>query len=116
MLLRRRYARLRCRADPATLSTARAGCQAVCYLVHTLSYPDFPRQNADAAEALGEAAARAVLPRIIDPGELGDGAGALPGTPAQPLRGREAARCGRVPVSVLRAGIPSGTAASRGSR
>jgi hypothetical protein len=116
MLPRRRYARLRCRADPATLSTARAGCQAVCYLVHTLSYPDFPRKNADAAEALGEAAARAVLPRIIDPGELGDGAGALPGTPAQPLRGWEAARCGRVPVSVLRAGIPSGTAASRGSR
>ena len=37
-------ARLRCRADPATLSTARAGCQPVCYLVHTLSYPDFPRR------------------------------------------------------------------------
>ena len=90
------------------LSTALAGCQAACYLVRSVSHPDFPRKNAGAAEALGEAVARADLPRIIDPAGLSDGADALPGTPAQPPRGREAARCGRVPVSVLRAGIHVG--------
>lgn len=51
--------------DPATLSTARAGCQAACSLARSLSQADFPRKNADAAEALGEAVAHHYLDNII---------------------------------------------------
>ena len=49
-----------------------AGCQAAYYLVHSLADADFERKDAAAAEAFGQAGARAGLQRIIYLGGLGD--------------------------------------------
>ncbi len=91
--------------DPATLGTALAGCQAAYYLVHSLGDADFQRKDAAAAEAFGQAAARAGLSRIIYLGGLGDDADAL----SAHLRSRREVEkllgSGGVPVTVLRAGI-----------
>ncbi len=91
--------------DPASLSRALAGCQAAYYLVHSLGDADFRRKDAAAAEAFGQAAARAGLARIIYLGGLGDDADAL----SAHLRSRREVEkllgSGGVPVTVLRAGI-----------
>ena len=91
--------------NPATLTTALTGCQAAYYLVHSLGDAHFQRKDAAAAEAFGQAAARAGLTRIIYLGGLGDDADTL----SAHLRSRRQVEkllgSGGVPVTVLRAGI-----------
>ena len=89
---------------PGTLGAAMAGCQAAYYLVHSLADADFERKDA-AAEAFGQAGARAGLQRIIYLGGLGDDQDAL----SAHLRSRREVEqllgSAGVPVTVIRAGI-----------
>jgi uncharacterized protein YbjT (DUF2867 family) len=82
-----------------------AGCQAAYYLVHSLHSADFEQMDAVGARAFGEAAARAGLSRIVYLGGLGDDADNL----SAHLRSRRQVEkllgAGRVPVTVIRAGI-----------
>ncbi len=91
--------------DPATLTSAMAGCQIAYYLVHSLPEGDFARMDAAGATAFGRAAARAGLRRIIYLGGLGDDADNL----SAHLRSRREVENrlgdGGVPVTVIRAGI-----------
>jgi uncharacterized protein YbjT (DUF2867 family) len=91
--------------DPGSLGTAMAGCQAAYYLVHSLSAPDFEREDADAAAIFSEAGARARLQQIIYLGGLGDDKDAL----SAHLRSRREVEkllgAAGVPVTVIRAGI-----------
>ena len=74
-----------------------AGCQVAYYLVHSLSDADFERKDAAAAAAFGEAggAGRAAANHL--PRRARRRQGRPVGTPAQPPRGREAARIGWCP-------------------
>ena len=92
-------------ADPDTLAPAMKGCDAAYYLVHSLAEADFARKDAAAARAFGLASASAGVQRIIYLGGLGDDEDVL----SAHLRSRREVEdllgCGRVPVTVLRAGI-----------
>ena len=91
--------------DPASLATAMEGCQAAYYLVHSLKDPDFERKDASGATAFSQAAAQSGLSRVIYLGGLGDERDNL----SAHLRSRRQVEsllaAGKVPVTVIRAGI-----------
>ena len=82
--------------------------------MHSLDSKDFERLDAEAARAFGAAAAEAGVERIIYLGGLGSESDDL----SAHLRSRREVEGllggAGVPVTVLRAGIIVGTAASRG--
>ncbi|WP_375485632.1 NAD(P)H-binding protein [uncultured Jatrophihabitans sp.] len=94
--------------DPRSLDDALDGCDAAYYLVHSLDHRDFPRRDAAAARAFGDAAGAAGVRRIVYLGGLGD-----PSDDLSPhLRSRQECEgllaLGGVPVTTLRAGIVIG--------
>ena len=96
-------------AEPETLDTALAGCDAAYYLVHSLDDEDFETKDAQAAGSFGRAAKTAGLQRIVYLGGLGDDGDSL----SAHLRSRRQvehllADAG-VPVTTLRAGIIIGS-------
>lgn len=91
--------------DRATLADAMAGCEAAYYLVHSLASSDFARKDALAATAFGDAAASAVLKRIIYLGGLGDDTDVLSEHLSSRREVERLLGCAGVPVTVLRAGI-----------
>ena len=91
--------------DPGTLSTAMAGREAACYLVHSLSDADFERKDAAAAAAFGETAALAGLRRIIYLGGLGDDDDALSAHLRSRRKVEKLLGTAGVPVTIIRAGI-----------
>lgn len=95
-------------ADPDSLATAMAGCQAAYYLVHSLESADFEDKDAQAARNFGQAAADAGLERIVYLGGLGVDDGEL----SAHLRSRRQVEKllpeAGVPVTVLRAAVVIG--------
>ena len=96
-------------AEPESLETALAGCDAAYYLVHSLDDEDFETKDAQAAGSFGRAAKTAGLQRIVYLGGLGDDGDSL----SAHLRSRRQvehllADAG-VPVTTLRAGIIVGS-------
>ena len=83
--------------DASTLPAALEGCRAAYYLVHSLDSKDFERLDAEAATAFGKAAADAGVRQIVYLGGLGSESDDLSVAPAQPTRGRGAARRRRRP-------------------
>ena len=91
--------------DTESLSAAAAGCDAAYYMVHSLGDANFQKRDAQAALALGRAAAEAGLTRIVYLGGLGDDDDDL----SEHLRSRREVETllgsAGVPVTTLRAGI-----------
>jgi len=88
--------------DPATFSTPLAGCEAACYLVHSLSDADFSatmwrRRSIRRSGGAGRPDSIIYLRRLDD-------ADALPAHLRSRRQGEKLLGCGGVPVTALRAG------------
>jgi uncharacterized protein YbjT (DUF2867 family) len=59
-------------SDGAAVTTALTGCEAACYLVHSLATGDFRTRDRQLAETFGRAAADAGVERIVYLGGLGE--------------------------------------------
>ena len=100
--------------DPADVSGACAGADAVVHLVHAMDGPGYPDRDRAAAHALADAAAAAGVRRVVYLGGLqpGDDVRRV----STHLRSRrevgDILLAGPVPAAVLRAGIVVGTGSS----
>jgi len=94
-------------ADPSTLVGALRGCDAGYYLVHSLDSADFAGLDRRGAEAFGDAAGDAGVGQVVYLGGLGDDDDTL-SAHLSSRREVEGILRGRVPTTVLRAGIVIG--------
>ena len=94
-------------SDPASLVQALEGQEAAYYLVHSLDSADFTERDRKGAEAFADAATAAGVRQVVYLGGLGNEDDEL----SEHLRSRrevEGILRGRVPTTVLRAGIVIG--------